>query len=75
MGWLPAGIKPLTDPMLTSWWRRQMETFFALLALHLVNFPVSGEFPAQRPVMRNFDVLFDQRLKKQLSKQLRRQWF
>ena len=67
MGWLPAGIKPLTDPMATSWWRRQMETFSALLALCVGNFPVTGEFPAERPVTRNFDVLFDLRLKKQLS--------
>ena len=30
---------------------------------------VSGEFPAQRPVTRSFDVLFDLRLNNQLSKQ------
>ena len=28
-----------------------------------------GEFPTQRPVMRSFDVLFDLRLNKRLSKQ------
>ena len=28
-----------------------------------------GEFPAQRPVTRSFDVFFDLRLNKQLSKQ------
>ena len=28
-----------------------------------------GEFPAQRPVTRRFDVFFDPRLNKQLSKQ------
>ena len=33
--------------------------------------PVPGEFPAQRPVTRNFDVFFDLRLIKQLSKQSR----
>ena len=31
--------------------------------------PVPGEFPAQRPVTRNFDVFFDLRLNKRLSKQ------
>ena len=31
--------------------------------------PVSGEFPAQRPVTRSFDVFFDLRLNKQLNKQ------
>ena len=42
-----------------SWWRHQMETFSALLALCAGNSPISGEFPAQRPVMRSFDVFFD----------------
>ena len=33
------------------------------------NSPVTGEFPAQRPVTRSFDVFFDLRLNKRLSKQ------
>ena len=41
-----------------SWWRHQMETFSALLALCAGNSPVNGEFPAQRPVTRSFDVFF-----------------
>ena len=40
-----------------TWWHLQMETFFTLL--------VPGEFPAQRPVTRSFDVFFDKRLSKQ----------
>ena len=32
----------------TSWWRHQMETFSALLALWAGNSPVTGEFPSQR---------------------------
>ena len=39
------------------------------------NSPVTGDFPSQRPVTRSFDVLFDLRLNKQLSKQSRRRWF
>ena len=31
--------------------------------------PVTGEFPAYKPVTRSFDVFFDLRLNKQLSKQ------
>ena len=54
---------------LTSWWRHQMETFSVLLALCAGNSPVTGEFPAQRPVTRSFDVFFDLRLNKQFSKQ------
>ena len=42
-----------------SWWRHQMETFSALLAICAGNSPVPGEFPAQRPVTRSFDVCFD----------------
>ena len=34
-----------------------METFSALLAICAGNSPVPGEFPAQRPVMRSFDVI------------------
>ena len=52
-----------------TWWRHQMETFSALLALCVGNSPVPGEFPAQRPVTRNFDVFFDLCLNKWLSKQ------
>ena len=40
------------------WWRHQMETFSALLALYAGNSSVTGEFPTQRPVTRSFDVLF-----------------
>ena len=40
-----------------TWWRHQMETFSALLAICAGNSP--GEFPAQRPVMRSFDAFFD----------------
>ena len=39
------------------------------------NSPVPGEFPAQRPVTRSFDVFFDLRLNKRLSKEHRRRWF
>ena len=34
----------------------QMETFSASLAICAGNSPVTGEFPAQRPVTRSFDV-------------------
>ena len=45
-----------------------METFFALLAICAGYLPVPDEFPAQRPVTRNFDVFFDLRLKKSVEK-------
>ena len=59
----------------TTWWRHQMETFSALLAICAGNSPVPGEFPAQRPVRRSFDVFFDLRLNKRLSKQPWGWWF
>ena len=39
------------------------------------NSPVTGEFSSHRPVTRSFDVFFDLRLNRQLSKQSRRRWF
>ena len=52
-----------------------METFSALLALCAGNSPVTGEFPSQKAVTRSFDVFFDLRLNKWLSKQSIRHWF
>ena len=51
------------------WWRHQMETFSALLAICAGNSPVPGEFPTQRPVTPSFDVSFDLRRNKRLNKQ------
>ena len=53
---------------LHTWWRHQMETFSTLLAICAGNSPVSGEFPAQRPVTRSFYVFFDLRMDGRLSK-------
>ena len=58
-----------------TWWRHQMETFSALLAICAGNSPVPGEFPTQRPVRRGFVVFFDQRPNKRLSKQSWGWWF
>ena len=55
----------------TTWWRHQMKTFSALLALCEGNWPVTGEFPSHT---RSFGVFFDMRLNKRLSKQSRRPW-
>ena len=51
-----------------SWWRHQMETFPALLTICAGNSPVTGEFPAQRPVTLSFYVFFDLRLNIRLDK-------
>ena len=50
-------------------WHHQMEIFSALLALCAGNSPVTGESSSQTPVTRSFDVFFDLRLNKRLSKQ------
>ena len=52
-----------------------MEAFSALLALCVGNSPVRGEFPAQRPETRIFDVFFDLRPNRRLSKQWWGWWF
>ena len=59
----------------SAWWRHQMETFSALLAICAGNSPVPGELPTQRPVTRSFDVYFDLRPNKWLSKQSWGWWF
>ena len=66
--WFIAGIS-------IAWWRHQMETFSALLAICVGNSPFPGEFTIQRPVTRSFDVFFDLRLNKRLSKQSWGWWF
>ena len=58
-----------------TWWRHQMETFSALLALYAGNSSVIGEFHSQRPVTRSFDVFFGLRLNKRLSNQSWGWWF
>ena len=65
----PGGV--LTVSSVGTWWRHQIETFSALQALCAGNSPV----PAQSPVTRSFDVFFDMRLNKRLSKQPWGWWF
>ena len=50
-------------------------TFSALLAFCAGNSSVTGEFLAQRPVTRSFDVFFDLRPNKHLNKQSWGWWF
>ena len=72
-GWTIGGRN---QPMMTMpWLRHRMETFSALQAICAGNSPVSGEFPAQRPVTWSFHVFFDLRPNKPLSKQSRGWWF
>ena len=73
--WLSRYYMMGLDSDTISWWCRQMETFSALLALCERNSPVTGEFPSQRPVTRSFDVFYDLRLNKRLSKQSWGWWF
>ena len=44
-----------------------METFSALPAFCVGHSPATGEFPAQRPVTRSFDIFFD--LRNRIDKQ------
>ena len=68
-------IHAITETWGSPWWRHQMEIFSALLAICAGNSPVPGEFLAQRPVTRSFDVFFDLRLNQRLSKQSWGWWF
>ena len=65
------GHRSVSNP----WWRHQMEIFSALLAICAGNSPVTGEFHTQRLVTRSFDVFFDLRPNKRLSKHSWGWWF
>ena len=73
--WLYTTLLVCTKDEVQPWWRHQMKTFSALLAICAGNSPVPGEFPSQWPVTRSFDVFFDLRLNKRLSKQSWGWWF
>ena len=63
-----APVLPVRWAEMRTLWRHQMETHSALLALGVGNSPVTGEFPSPGPVTQSFDVFFDLRLNKRLSK-------
>ena len=65
----------MSDQNLSTWWRNQMETISALLAISAGNSLVTNEFPTQRPVTRSFDIFFDLGLNNRLSKQWWGWWF
>ena len=67
MGWWTAGPFP--------WWRHQMETFSALLAICVGNSPVTGGISTRRPVTVSFDIFIDLRLFKRLNKQSWGWWY
>ena len=69
--WMPTNGRCYEVPLFTTWWRHQMETFSASLAIGVGNSPL----PAQRPVTRSFDVCLDLRLDKRLNKQSWGWWF
>ena len=73
--WEEPALERAGSENVQSWWRHQMETYSALLAICAGNSPATGEFPAQRPVTRSFDVFFVLRLFKRLNKQSRGWWF
>ena len=58
MKW-PYALDSISGRRAVTWWRHQMETFSALLAICSGNSPVPGVFPVRRPVTRSFDVFFD----------------
>ena len=58
-----------------TWWRHQIKTFFRVIGPLCGEFTGPVEFPAQRSVTRSFDVFFDLRLNKRLSKQPWGWWF
>ena len=68
---LECGVKEHTCSMMTS----SNGNIFRVTGPLCGEFTGPGEFPTQRPVTRSFDVLFDLRLNKRLSKQPWGWWF
>ena len=66
-GCAPSALREASHDDVIKW-----KLFSPLLAICAGN---SGEFPTQRPVTRSFDVFFDLRLNKRLSKQSWGWWF
>ena len=61
-----------------KWWRHatmMMSSNGNISHVCAGNSPVTGQFPTQRSVTRSFDVFFDLRMNKQLSKQSWGWWF
>ena len=69
-GWFVLGILPFYH-MMTSW----NGSIFGVTGPLCGEFTGPGEFPTQRPVTQSFDVFFDLRLNKRLSKQPWGWWF
>ena len=63
--------EPGTEDMMTS----SNGNIFRVTGPLCEEFTGPGEFPTQRPVTRSFDVFYDQRLNKRLSKQPWGWWF
>ena len=68
-------LPPAAEKIHNPWWRHQLQSFSALLAICAWNSPVTGKFSPQRPVTRGFAVFFDLLLNKWLSKQRWGWWF
>ena len=70
-----SSLQSIHYSLYSPWWRHQIETFPALLAICAGISPVTGEFPSQRSVTRSFDVFFDLHPNKRLRKQSWDWWF
>ena len=62
-------VENCVEFIILAWWHHQMESFSTFLSICVGNSPVTGEFPAHRPVTWSLDAFFDLCLNKRLSKQ------
>ena len=58
-----------------TWWRHEMETFSALLAICADNSQVTGVFPTQRPISQSSEVFLALCMNKRLNKEWWGWWF
>ena len=72
------GYKKLTEACNPKWVSKfvvEYRVLYSMLGFRCHYSPVTGRFPSQRPAKWSFDVFFDLRLNKRLSKQSKRWWF
>ena len=67
--WIKYNTRKRYEHLTLHWCHNERDGVSNHRRLDCLNSSVTGEFPSQRPVTRSFDVFFDLRLNKRLSKQ------
>ena len=72
---IPFGCTKYNNVTKAIWYMNSRETINHDDVIKWKHFPLTGGYPSQRPVTRSFDVVYDERLNKRLSKPSKCRWF